>query len=367
LLQWLAWTAALVLLPLALMLLVALALLLAPGGRDFLESIRTMPYVYPIVGDAPWPQVMLSLLAVKLRTWLMPLTVGAMAAMGILLLRHSVTAVARRTDSATALTENGGESPTEDESGVRTVLANSSIRFVLLCAVAGLLLTLSVEFVYLVDVFRVRMNTIFKFYFQAWVLMALATGFAVYWLGRDRSRFRMLFLVGFWVLFAMGMVYPVLGNISRAGAFAQAPSLDGTAYLAEGQPADYAATTWMNESIPGAPVILEAPGSGGSSYVYEGRVSALTGLPTLLGWAGHEGQWRGSYDIQNARDPDIATIYNTHDRQIALTLLGNYGISYVYVGPLEKSLYDRRGLEKFKQMLDVVYEHDGVTIYKVPR
>jgi uncharacterized membrane protein len=98
--------------------------------------------------------------------------------------------------------------------------------------------------------------------------------------------------------------------------------------------------------------------------VYEGRVSALTGLPTLLGWAGHEGQWRGSYEVQHAREPDIETIYNTLDPEAALMLMDRYDVSYVYVGPLERREYDSRGLEKFGRFMDVVYEDNGVTIYK---
>ena len=119
--------------------------------------------------------------------------------------------------------------------------------------------------------------------------------------------------------------------------------------------------------MTGAPVILEKPGTGGRSYVYEGRVSALTGLPTLLGWAGHEGQWRGNYDVQGAREPDIATIYNTPDIEEALTLLDKYGITYVYVGPLERSEYDPRGLDKFRQIMDTVYQNDSVTLYKMSK
>jgi uncharacterized membrane protein len=117
--------------------------------------------------------------------------------------------------------------------------------------------------------------------------------------------------------------------------------------------------------VDGTPLILESPGSGGSSYVYDGRVSALTGLPTLLGWAGHEGQWRGSYTIQEARDPDIKTIYNTLDLDAAERLLDSYGVTYVYVGPVERSTYDARALDKFQRFMDAVYEEDGVTIYKV--
>ncbi len=355
--RWLGWIAAFLLLPLGFMLLIVLTLLLTPQGRDMLEGIRQIPAVYQIVGDEPWLALMGRLLLVKLRTWVMPLVVAGMAALGAVFLQHSV------------LSRPGKES----QAGPGK-LRHPSLQFALLCATIGLLLTLSVEFFYLVDNFRVRMNTIFKFYFQGWVLMAIASAFAVYWLsrrqqGETRSErvVRRALLAGFWLLFAAGMVYPVLGNISRAGNFGHRPNLDGTAYLAESQPDDYAAIAWLNEQVKDAPVILEAPGRGGSSYVYEGRVAALTGLPTLLGWAGHESQWRGSYEIQSAREPEIDTIYNTLDPQEALALLDKYDITYVYVGPLERSQYDPRALEKFERFLEIVYRNDGVTIYGVNR
>jgi YYY domain-containing protein len=343
--RWAWWTAAFILVPLGVMLLIVVLMLLMPQGREFLEGIRRVPFVQELVGDGPWPGVVGNLLLVKLRTWVMPLVVAGMAGMcAVLLVPRSATE-----------TESGSQGE---------FLSDSSVRFALICAIFGLLLTLSVEFVYLVDVFRMRMNTIFKFYFQAWILMALASAFAVYWLGRKRDWLRLAFLAVFWLLFAMGMVYPVFGNAARAGMFDHPPRLDGTAYLAESKPDDYAAITWLNEHVDGTPLILESPGSGGSSYVYEGRVSALTGLPTLLGWAGHEGQWRGSYTIQEARDPDIKTIYNTLDLDAAERLLDSYGVTYVYVGPVERGTYDARALDKFRRFMDVVYEEDGVTIYK---
>lgn len=351
---WLGWTAGLILVPLAVMLLLVFGLLLTQSGREMLEGIRRVPAVYAIVGDEPWLPLIGRLLLVKLRTWLMPLVVAAMAGLGLVFLQHSLPS-----DRHRAGLSDGSSSPE-----VSTGPSGASVRFVLLCAVAGLLLTLSVEFVYLVDNFGVRMNTIFKFYFQAWVLMAIASAFAVYWLGRRRGVLRTAFQVGFWLLFALGMVYPVLGNYSRAGHFEPEPTLDGTAYLADSQPADYDAIAWLNEHIQGTPVILEAPGTGGSSYVYEGRVSALTGLPTLLGWAGHEGQWRGSYTVQHAREPDIQTIYNTLDIRVARSLLEEYGVTYVYVGPVERSQYEPRGLQKFARFMDVAYDNGDVIIYK---
>ncbi|MBN1659400.1 MAG: hypothetical protein JXA93_13425 [Anaerolineae bacterium] len=362
--RWGGWTAVLILVPLAAMVALVALLLLTEPGRAALEGIRRVPAVYEIVGDQVWPAVLAQLVGVKLRTWVMPLVVGALAALGLTLIQLFTPPLPPP--------QGGGEtsppSPVSQavERGARG--EERSLHFVLLCAIAGLLLTLSVEFVYLVDNFGVRMNTIFKFYFQAWVLMAIASAFAIYWLGQRvatrRRWFSLAFRLAFWLFFALGMVYPVLGNAARAGNFQPEPTLDGTAYLAQSQADDYAAIAWLNDNVQGAPVILEQPGGSYASYVYEGRVSALTGLPTLLGWPGHESQWRGSYEIQAERAPVIETIYKTPDPDAAASLLDKYGVTYVYVGPLERSTYDRRALEKFGYFMDVVYENEGVTIYK---
>jgi YYY domain-containing protein len=375
--HWAGWTMAILAVPLLAMLLIVAFLLLTPSGREMLEGIRRVPAVYQIVGDASWPHVLGQLLLVKLRTWVMPLVVAMMSGLALTLLRRSIPSKPPELDGSgddrRASSARGGWPMWGDTYNPPTAV----FQFVLLCAIAGLLLTLSVEFFYLVDNFGVRMNTIFKFYFQAWVLMAIASAFGLYWLGRSpgggeglpRYRgLRVAFQVGFWLLFAMGMVYPVLGNISRAGNFDREPTLDGTAYLAQSQADDYAAITWLNEHVKGTPIILETPGSGGSSYVYEGRVSALTGLPTLLGWAGHESQWRGSYAIQGAREPDIETIYaDVSDVELTRSLLEEYGVTYVFVGPLERSQYDPRALQKFGRFMDIAYENEGVTIYRMRR
>ena len=108
-------------------------------------------------------------------------------------------------------------------------------------------------------------------------------------------------------------------------------------------------------------MILETPGG---AYEYRGRVSAQTGLPTLLGWEGHENQWRGNTIEQSKRRPAIQELYSTTDAQRTLTLLREYDITYVYVGPLERSEYPDSGLQKFQRLMDVVYDHDGVTIYQ---
>jgi YYY domain-containing protein len=230
--------------------------------------------------------------------------------------------------------------------------------FVLLLFATGALLTLSVEYVFLRDVFLTRMNTVFKFYFQAWVMWGIAGAYALVSLFR-RGRVGAVAVAA--LLTVSALVYPVMAIPARASEHGDPRTLDGAAYLAETHPDDYAAIAWLNENVRGAPVILEAPGG---SYSYEGRVSAHTGLPTLLGWAGHEHQWRGSYDEQALREPDIETMYTSVDPAEVLALLDTYSISYVYVGPLERTRYPAAGLAKFAGLMDVVYDTGAVTIYR---
>jgi YYY domain-containing protein len=234
--------------------------------------------------------------------------------------------------------------------------------FVLILIGVGLLLPLAVEFIYLRDLFGTRMNTVFKFYFQAWVLLALAAAYGVSVVttrihGVDGLvwRLALVFLV------LGGLVYPALAIPSKTGDFSAQPVLDGMAWLETAHPDDYAAIRWLQANGPDGAVILEAPGE---SYSYLARVSALTGLPTVLGWDFHEFQWRGTYDEPARRKPDVDILYNSVDPGQTLTLLDKYDITYVYVGPLERGRYNPSGLTKFEQLLDRVYQGGGVTIYQ---
>jgi uncharacterized membrane protein len=172
---------------------------------------------------------------------------------------------------------------------------------------------------------------------------------------------RTMAIVAAMLLIAAGLVYPVLAIPARSSEQSGALTLDGAAYLAEMVTDDYIAIAWLNENVSGAPVILETPGG---AYEYQGRVSAHTGLPTLLGWAGHERQWRGNYDEQALREPDIETLYTSVDPVEVLSLLDKYSVSYIYVGPLERGRFPAAGLAKFAGMMETVYDTGAVTIYR---
>ncbi|MFN2303590.1 MAG: hypothetical protein ACK2TV_07640, partial [Anaerolineales bacterium] len=95
-------------------------------------------------------------------------------------------------------------------------------------------------------------------------------------------------------------------------------------------------------------------------------VSTLSGYPTVLGWPGHEGQWRGGYQEVGSRESDIRQLYETADWQIASDIIQRYDIRYVYIGALELNTYGVN-LEKFEQYLDLGFEQGGVKVFVVSR
>jgi uncharacterized membrane protein len=160
----------------------------------------------------------------------------------------------------------------------------------------------------------------------------------------------------------------MLATLNKANNFQNKPTLNGIRWISEYHPGDYAAIEWLRANAPNEAVILEAPGAPAGTpqfgYHYTGRISAMTGLPTLLGWGGHESQWRGNYDEPGRREPEIERLFNTTDFQETQTLLDKYDITYVYVGSLERDRYSAQGLRKFDLFMDVVFQQDEVIIYQ---
>ena len=243
--------------------------------------------------------------------------------------------------------------------------ARTPIDFVLLLFGVGALLTIGTEFVYIIDGFGYRMNTIFKFYYQAWALWSVASAFAAYYLiagAKLNLIVRSLSAVVVIAVVGLGLIFPAMAIPTKMEV--DQPTLDVLEYTGRGAPDDYAATQWLVQNAQGNPVILEAPGDEYNAGM--SRLSAWTGLPSVVGWHGHENQWRGSYDIQGPRMTDIQEIYTTGDANRMLELLKQYDVRYVVVGPNEQRLYPGGGLAKFAQYLPVAFQQGMVTIYLVP-
>jgi YYY domain-containing protein len=251
--------------------------------------------------------------------------------------------------------------------------------FVLMAFALICLICFGTELVYIRDVFEMRMNTIFKFYYQAWLIWGTLAGYAMWWLfgGRrtDGASSRWAFVlrpsslvvlvVLFVALLAGALVYPWLTAVKtfrtdqRIGLEGKTPP--------EHTPEGAAAIAWLRANAPGKAVILEAVGDD-YNVIGGNAVSASTGLATVLGWAGHEQQWRGgdplSYAQIEPRRADVAEIYSGTDTIKAADLLKKYKVSYIYVGVAEQATYQIDS-NKLAQLGEQVFQQGNVTIYRV--
>ena len=239
--------------------------------------------------------------------------------------------------------------------------SETPIIFIQILIILGALLCLLPEFFYLRDQFGWRMNTIFKFYFQVWIVFSLAAAFSI-----AEINFRMknvlekvLSISLITIIMGTGLFYPLFAIKDKTNSFQNLEwSLDGNKYFQVSNPLEYEAINFLQNSPFG--VVAEAVGGSYSGY---GRVSKFTGLPTVLGWPGHESQWRGGANEIGNRESDIKELYITSNWDYAKTILEKYEIRYVFLGLSEKNTY-LVSEGKFNDNLTKVFENAEVTIYE---
>ncbi len=247
----------------------------------------------------------------------------------------------------------------------------------LLLLVCALGLLLGTELLFIRDSFGTRMNTVFKFYYHVWLLLGLLSPLLLVYLVRGpaagaapaRPARLAQGLGGAGAALALalglaGLLYPVGATWTKANGFRGPPTLDGAAWLETSRPGDAAAVRWLLERMPGRPTIVEA---FGDDYSEAARISTFSGLPTMLGWIGHELQWRGPQPEFEQRRSAIEAVYRGADPSALASLLQGLRVDYVYVGGLEAERYGPGVRDRFEGRLDVVYRAADVTIYRVPR
>ena len=265
--------------------------------------------------------------------------------------------------------------------------------FALLLIGMGLALGAGVD-ILTIDGDIARMNTVFKFYIQAWILLGIGSAYLLWHikfgtsfisnrlpLGKiGKARFFIWGVIFLTLLFATS-IYMLAGTHDRLRDRMQftGMTLDGLRFMNDSHYSfdkgsaidnlhwDYQAIQWLRDNVSGSPVILE--GQGELYRTIHGRASIYTGLPTVLGWDNHQSQQRGYGKTINDRKIDIDLIYSSRDWDRTIGLLERYQIEYIYVGEIEKHFYDSAGLNKFQaqigKVLDVAYSNKGVTIYKM--
>jgi YYY domain-containing protein len=221
---------------------------------------------------------------------------------------------------------------------------------------------LGVELIYLDDVFHSRMNTVFKFDENAWLLAGLAAGVGVAVVGRLTLRARWVVTALACVFVAAGLVYPVSAIVTR---FAERPpgglTLDGLSFLA---PDDRAAVRWLSDQNRTAGRIVVASAVAPEYDALSGGMATYSGAATVLGWTGHELQWRGPVTVIGARQADLASLYRDAAPDQLRTILDRYAIDFVVVTDEERRTYGDEVTTRFDGILPVAFRSGSTVIYK---
>jgi YYY domain-containing protein len=255
--------------------------------------------------------------------------------------------------------------------------------------VAGFLFLIMPEIVYVVDIYSgdfKRANTMFKFTYQAFVMLSLVMGYAVARIALTRPSlskidFRWSFVAIFMtVLLLIPSFYPWLATGQWLGKFERDRYLGLNAIETMEDKDRLDMIRWMNEHIEGQPVVLESHGHSYLSKVENGRVirrdynlvSAYTGLPTVIGWQTHEWLWRTSKTVDNAygeivrpRQLDVQSIYEFTNPEKAMELIEAYRIEYIVISSIEKAEYPNTNEDKLLGLGSIIYENDTIILLKL--
>jgi YYY domain-containing protein len=254
----------------------------------------------------------------------------------------------------------------------------------------GLALTLMVEIIVLVGDIN-RMNTVFKFYLQAWTLLGLSAAVGLAWAYDDAeyllskqvwsSGLRLAWYAFAALLIGCAALFPLLAGMDkiRDRMATQAPrTLDGMTYMAYSTymekdktldlSADYRAIQWMQQNVKGSPVIVEGHTT---EYRWGTRYTIYTGLPGIVGWNWHQRQQRALTPESwvTSRVDEVDAFYQIMSAAQAAQFLKKYNAAYIVVGEMEHAIYGERALAKFDEnngkLWDEVYRDGSTVIYSV--
>ncbi len=273
-----------------------------------------------------------------------------------------------------------------------------------------------------------RMNTVFKFHLQIWMLLGLCAavfverifhGDGVALVGRPvapsgsntaeppplapalpialsegeglapvrdpepRARASDIGRVAMAILLVCAGLYPALAipaKIQDRWVPSAPRTLDGMAYMPSAiryerdvaipLAADFRVIRWLQEHVEGSPTIIEAQAD--AEYRWGNRMSIYTGLPSVVGWRWHQVQQRmvmppGTVE---ARQQDVRMFYDTQSPDLARDILERYDVRYVILTPYEQAHMAPEGMSKFPEMLEsgvlqIAYEDELSVVYRV--
>jgi YYY domain-containing protein len=323
-----------------------------------LEFLGVWGILFAVCALGLWPRAGEDSEAARRRRDLsLAVAAGVSLAAGLILQMPAMTLVLFLALLAARAAWKSLRSPEEDGPGV----------FAAFLVILGLGMIGGCELVYFKDTYGQdlqRMNTLFKFYHQAWPLVAI--GGAVFagraWdAGARRSR---AFRAALAVCALAAALWPLNVAVSRFRQKDAPLSLDAHGPLERRGKGDAAAIDWLKANAPVGSVVLEASGDPYSEFA---RVSSHTGVPTVMGWANHEGLWRSNDPEVEERKARVKLFYTTPDPRVAWETIQKYGVTHVVLGDMERKTYGSNPATAGFPFLSPAFGSEGTAIFTVAR
>ena len=247
------------------------------------------------------------------------------------------------------------------------ILPEASDFFGIILGFSAIGLILIPELVYVRDIYEkeyARSNTMFKLTYQAFIMFGILMGYAFVrlWMEKKHGIRKTIITFGFvcfigCCFYITTAVHAWFGQVWDRNQY---QGLDATAFLEKNFAEDASAIRWLNENVEGTPVVLEANGDSYSDYE---RVSAMTGLPTILGWYVHEWLWRGGTEELNQRIGIVEAVYTSSDQELVKSILEEYQVEYIFVGRMEQEKYENLNENMLKSLGNVVFQDNNSGTY----
>jgi uncharacterized membrane protein len=228
-----------------------------------------------------------------------------------------------------------------------------------LALTVGYFIIAGTEILFIRDSFGTRMNTVFKFHYNAWLLLAIGCALAIGSLVAQRGVRRVGAIAAATVVVLLGGIYPLGATLTKTNHFQAAAALDGSAFARRQSENDLAAIDWLRASGQPRSVVVEAVGG---DYTDFARVSTFSGVPTPIGWIGHELQWRGPKDELTRRERLVQDLYQSRDADQARRTLEILGASHVFIGRLEREKYGAESVERLRGWLPVAFQRGDAMV-----
>ena len=247
----------------------------------------------------------------------------------------------------------------------KTIKNNDVLKlsYYLLLFTAFILLYLS-ELFYVKDIFGNRMNTIFKFHYQVWIVFSITSGISLKFLFEYNLRniTRIILSISFLILATSNIYFVTASYLTKIKESSNLnPNLSSINHL-ENDTNKYELIKYLRLNSNHNDVIIETQGK---SYTNDSQISSESRIPTILGWVGHQLQWRSNHsDIYN-REEDIDTFYISNDSQEIINIINKYSITMIILGPNEIEKYNINSLNKFLNISEIIYKNNDYTLLKV--